>query len=191
MLDYLGYIIVFLLLLVCFLIYLLLFYIERKRITNYFERERKKIQIVSKLISIAEEVEKKTLKETPNIEIYLKQANFIIQNKGFSLEDIEISTLSKYPDNAKCFDKEAFCKEYSSASKTVKNMVIECSETLGLIYQLDHPLAYAYNEFKKNMLLQILLFLVKKKRNQSKRRAVEVVHHRQMGYGFINEVSCV
>ena len=190
MLDYLGYIIVFLLLLVSFLVYLLLLYIERKRLANYFERERKKVQIVSKLISIAEEVQKKTFNETPNIEVYLKQANFIVQNKGFSLKGIEISTLSKYPNNAECFDKEAFCKECSSASKTVKRLVAECSETLGLIYQLDHPLAYAYNEFKKNMLLRILLFMVNKKHKQSKRRVVEVVHHRQIGYGFINEVSC-
>lgn len=187
--SYFGYIIVFLLLLVCFLIYSFLLYIEKRKIISFFETERKKVEIIKDLICLAGEVQKKSFEKTPNIHVYLKQADFIVKNKGFELNNIEISTLNKYPNDTEDFDKESFCKEYLSAPKTIRKMVNDCSDALGFIYQLDHPTSYAFNEFKKNMLLRILRIIVNNNRKRTKKRMEEVVHHQQMNCGFINEVS--
>ncbi len=189
MLSYLGYIIVFLLLLVCFLIYSFLLYIEKRKIISFFETERKKVEIIKKLIFLAGEVQKKSFEKTPNIQIYLKQADFIVKNKGFELKNVEISTLNKYSNDIESFNKESFYKEYLSASKTIRKMVDDCSETLGFIYQLNHPVSYAFKEFKKNMLLQILRIIVNGNYKRTKKCTKETVQHQQMNCGFINKVT--
>ena len=190
MFDYIGYIIVFLFLLVSSSIYCSLLYIEKKRIYRYFERGKKEIKIIGELITIAEEVHKTTFEKLPNIHAYLKQAEIIVRVNGFSLKKVEISTLNKCSDNDKCFNKNAFFEEYLSAPREVCRLIHDCSDTLGLIYQLSHPVAYAYKEFKKKILLRILTIIVTKNHEAVKKKVEETARRQEMKGRFVQERFC-
>jgi len=169
---------------------------EKYRFKRTIQREKTKISIINELISIMNKTTSRNQlsKKYPNLYIYLMQSTSII-NKGFNLDNVEVSIFKSISDEpVKGLDKVAFQKEYYSAPNDIIKLVSSCSDTLGKIFKLSHPLKYSMLMVKKNITLRILSILVdiamkmSKKANQ---RIIEDSQNKTLDYRFIGDATDV
>lgn len=165
--EYMNYIIFLVVSLIFFIIYLILLKIEKKHVKAFYEKQKEKIIIVNDLIQLESKIKKKQeeLSELRYLSIYLSQVNNIIDENGFDIEGIKVLTLKKFPENHESdFNKTLFIQEYLTAKKSVINLVDRCSDILGRIYSLNHPIKYSIIELKKILLLRKLTIIAEFKK---------------------------
>ncbi len=159
--DMIGYVIMFVLSAISFLLYGILLKYKIKRINMYYEKQLEKIYIVKDLIQLETKIKRKTdIEKYPYLSIYLSQVKDIINTKRFDVDEIEVFTLKELPEDVKKhFDIIKFTEEYIKAQKGVVKLVNSCSDILGRVYRLNHPVKYLNLEFKKNLQLRSLKFI--------------------------------
>ncbi len=140
--------------------------IEKKTIKRLFEREKERIRIFNKLLALEERIAKKTSKDIKRDSLqekYLGQIRYIINNYGYNIEKVEIGTIKSKRRNSQTslITRESFFDAFLNSSKPVKRDILDLSEILDSIYKFNHPVKYKFVQFKKNISVQILLFLLK------------------------------
>ncbi len=129
-----------------FFIYYLLILFEKNRLMHFFKNEREKIKIFEELVGISRAVHDRTttLRKYPSVFIYLLQAEYIINNYGFDFNDTEVSVLNKSLKNSVL--RNDLIGEIYGLDIEILGLVKKCSDTLGRIYKIKHPLKYRYYE---------------------------------------------
>ena len=118
------------------------------------------------MISLNERVQKKSQKESKNdiVNLYLKQIDYILYKYPFQIDKIEVSQItdsgSKNNVNVE-FDKNVFLKSLSQSSKKTRKDVLDLSNILDSIYEINNPIRHKLNQFKKNIKMHFLVTLVK------------------------------
>lgn len=173
--EYINYIIMFVFSLTFFGIYVILLRFGKKREMLFFKKQKEKVSIVKDLLQLEAKIKKRCdeLKEYPYVSLYLSQVENIIEHCGFDIDKIEVFTLKDYPEDSESnFDKHLFVQEYVAAKRAIINLVNSCSDTLGRIYRLNHPIKYSIIEFKKNLQLRNLKLVVELHNKMLRKRKV-------------------
>lgn len=200
--NLLSYVILLLFSLCLVFVFYLTIQVEKVRLKNLFQKERKKIRIINDMIDISTQALRyaKQLEKYTNLAYYLSQNESILCNAGFDFEDIEISTLKELPDGkVNGFDKESFYKELREISyknQHIFELARSTSALLGCIYMLNHPIRYRIIALKKSVSMHFLTILVKYASNTKQQRHKEVreimsdrAEEKTMSYNFVNEQS--
>ena len=162
-----GYIFVALLGIAFSLVFILFVLIHRQIIKANLNKEKKRIQVIERAAQHIIEWNYLSstgkLEEYPLIRKYLAQSEILLKYYVFFSEKQrkEISITPIYREATSEFNSEKFIEEVLSSSGTIRNLTEEVSESISLLYNIEHPLKYCIHEIKKNLFLRIIKLIVK------------------------------
>jgi hypothetical protein len=140
--------------------------IDLNKLNKKINCEKKKIAIVNELLELKRRTDSKAFKAikiSPVLEEYLSQADYILNNYAYRIDEIKVYYFSrKYKKENDIINLENNLRvSYKRASKSVRREVDELARILEVIYELQHPYKYRWINFKKKCELQILKILLK------------------------------
>ena len=108
------------------------------------------------------------LDDLPYITRYLDNSSKLLDEGGLNFENVHIQPIGKDEEFAKGLIADIE-KVYTNKEKAIKNLFYREIELADQVFRIKHPVKFKINKLKKNIMVQILKYKLKKMDNRKKK----------------------